>query len=494
MTSRPLSVVPLTVTVFATLAVSPATTPTLPVGTKTVLAEAKLLDTESWVIGGSGNPIPSADGITATSERYVDPSAYPDFSNGQPLFPGQPQFPVDATNALFTPEGLYPITGVKSLEFDPSVAQGITILNDTINKQIAEGNNLVVVGSSQSAVIAGREMQNLLALPKDEQPTADQLSFVLRGDEGNPDGGLLERFGDSSLPPLSAPSLGITFTGQLTPADTPWDTAIYTAEYDGFADFPRYPIDLLSDLNALLGFAFVHTAYSDFTPEQLAKTIELPVTDDYTGHTQYFMIPMENLPLLDPIRLIPMVGNPLADLLQPDLKVLVNLGYGSITDGWDQGPANVPTPFGLFPTDINPADVLTALANGAQQGVQDFFHDLESPSTQGVSDMTTDTADTTTNSLPSFTDIVNTFSGDVATLYAALLPVADIVNALSTTLPAYEASLFAQELSSGDLLDAIGLPIAAAFGLDPLAVGFAADPVLDAITHVLGLPSLLETF
>jgi hypothetical protein len=472
------------------LSVSPA----VPAGTKTVLGQAKLLDTESWIIGGSGNPIPSEDDITATSERYVDPAAYPDFNNGELLFPGQPHFPVDATNALFTPEGLYPITGVKSLELDPSVAQGVTILDDTITKQIADDNHLVVVGTSQSAVIAGREMQDLLNLPESEQPTADQLSFVLRGDEGNPNGGLLERFGDSSLPTLSAPSLGITFSGQLTPADTPWDTAIYTAEYDGFADFPRYPIDLLSDLNALLGFAFVHTSYSDFTTDQLAKTIELPVTDDYTGHTQYFMIPTENLPLLEPIRLIPMVGNPLADLLQPDLKVLVDLGYGSIDHGYDTGPANVPTPFELFPSDIDPADVFTALAHGAQQGVSDFISDLGSSSTDGTADVAGDGADTTANSLPSLTDIVNTVSADVAALQSALLPVADVVNALTTTLPAYEANLFVQELSSGDLLDAIGLPIAAAFGLDPLAIGFAADPILDAATQILGLPSLLDSF
>jgi hypothetical protein len=485
MTSRSLSVVPLAVTVVAAVAVSPTITPAVVSGAKTVLAEAKLLDTEEWYIGGSGDPIPSADTIAA-SQRYVDPS--------QPLFDGQPLFPVDKTNPLFTPEGLYPITGVKSLEFDPSVAQGITILNDTIEKQIAEGNNLVVVGTSQSAVIAGREMQDLLALPKDEQPTAEQLSFVLRGDEGNPDGGLLERFGDSSLPPLSVPSLGITFSGQLTPPDTPWDTAMYTAEYDGFADFPRYPIDLLSDLNALLGFAFVHTAYDDFTPERLAKTIELPVTDDYAGHTQYFMIPTETLPLLQPLLLVPGIGKPLYDLLEPDMRILVNLGYGSITDGWDQGPANVPTPFALFPTDLNWGDVLTALGNGAQQGVQDFMHDLGSLSSQGFSDGSGDVTDSTADSLPSFTDIVNTFSSDLSTAYAALLPVADIVTALSTTLPVYEANLFTQELASGNLLDAIGLPIAASFGLDPLAVGFAADPVIDAVLHIFGLPSLLGEF
>ncbi len=58
------------------------------------------------------------------------------------------------------------------------------------------------------------------------------------------------------------------------------------------------------------------------------------------------MMPSANLPILDPLRLIPIAGQPLYDLLQPDTRILVNLGYGSITDGWNQGPANVELPSG----------------------------------------------------------------------------------------------------------------------------------------------------
>ena len=61
------------------------------------------------------------------------------------------------------------------------------------------------------------------------------------------------------------------------------------------------------------------------------------------------------------------------------MTVLVNLGYGSIADGWDQGPANVPTPFEPFPTDLNWSDVLTALVNGVPQGIQAAIADLENP-------------------------------------------------------------------------------------------------------------------
>jgi hypothetical protein len=480
-TLRSLGVVPLAIADAAALGMAPAITPVLTSGMKTVLAEAKLLDTESWIMGGSGLPIPPPSYLENVSERFINPPAYPDFSGGNPLFDGQPLFPVDKTNPLFTPEGLYPFEGVKELELNPSVAQGVTILDNTITNQIAADNNLVVFGYSQSATISSLEMKNLLALPDDEEPDSSDLSFVLIGDPSNPNGGLLERFGDPSLPPLTIPSLGITFSG-ATPADTPWDTAIYTREYDGFADFPTYPINLLSDINAVLGIAFIHGHYPELTADQIGTAIELPVSDDYTGNTEYFMIPTQTLPLLLPFESIPMIGKPLVDLLEPDLRILVNLGYGDIEHGWDQGPANVATPFQLFP-DVNFNDVMTALSNGAKQGFDAFMSDLSNMTPSSMAEAFAQSGPDTADPA-SFTDIVNAFSGALAHAYAALLPTADIANALITTLPAYEASLFAQEISSGNLLDAIGLPIAAAFALDSVAVGFEARVIENAASGI----------
>lgn len=447
-------------TPLALIAVCAAISPESTIGPKTVPAEPKLVDAESWIMGGSGLPIPPPSYLDALSGLYIDPA--------HTYFDGQPQFPVDVTNPLFTPEGLYPDSGVNSLELDPSLAQGVSILNSTIDSQVADGNNLVVLGYSQSATISTLEMRDLLALPSADQPSAEQLSFVLLGDPNNPDGGVMERF---ALPifgtyPTIA-SLGMTFNG-ATPADIPWDTAIYTQEYDGYADFPRYPIDVLSDLNAVLGIAYVHTEYPDLTATQLASAIELPVSADYTGNTDYFMIPDTELPLLQPLQSIPVIGQPLYDLLEPDMRILVNLGYGDIANGWDSGPADVPTPYGLFPTDLNFGDVLTALESGAQQGIQDFIDDLGSLSSTDAVTPAPETLDT----LPSLTEIVNALSSAASSAYGVLLPIADITNALTTSAPAYMATLFADELAAGDPLDAIGLPIAGLLGLDSVAAGF----------------------
>ncbi len=151
--------------------------------------------------------------------------------------------------------------------------------------------------------------------------------------------------------------------------DAPFDTNIFTIQYDGVADAPQYPIDLPSDLNALLGYFYLHSEYPT-TPDTafnaasvipcptLSTCVTLP-TDG--GTTTYYEMLTQNLPLLDPLRSIPFLGNPMADLIQPDLRVIVDLGYG---DGY----ANVPTPAGLFPL-VNPLTVGGELLTGAEQGV-----------------------------------------------------------------------------------------------------------------------------
>lgn len=61
--------------------------------------------------------------------------------------------------------------------------------------------------------------------------------------------------------------------------------------------------------------------------------------------------------------------------------------------------------------------------------------------------------------------MVNVLSGVASTDYSVVQPTADIVNGLLTTLPAYDVSLFLDGPQSGDLLSAIGDPIAADEGL-----------------------------
>jgi hypothetical protein len=453
--------------------------------TSTMHAPYAYADDTAYVIGGSGTPIPDQSFVDTVEQLFLAPNGYADYT---------PQ-------ALATPEGNSPLyTPVQSLTLDESEAQGVKILNSAILSQTENGNNVVVYGDSQSSTISSMEMANLLTLPESQQPGLDQLAFVLTGDPNNPAGGLFERFDG-----LTIPSIGITFNG-ATPDVYPTD--IFTQEYDGFADFPQYPIDPFSDINALLGVYFVHGTYENLTLQQVTPVadggdaIPLPTDPAFGTETNYYLIPTADLPLLDPVRDIPIVGNPLADLLQPDLTVLVNIGYGNPDFGYSAGPdgylpANEPTPFGLFP-DINLSTVAQDLLTGAQTGLQAFESDISSEisefETGGLSALLGSSSDTGTSSITellttlssdlsspqafstTFTDIVNALSGAAATAYSTLVPAANVANALLLTLPTYDLTLFLNGLEAGSLVDAIGYPIAADEALVPLAglIDFAA--------------------
>ena len=429
------------------------------------------------VLGPSGVPIPSTNYVNTVMDWYVTPNS-----------PGG----VNTPQVIFTPEGLYPITGVKSLPLNTSVDQGMKILSDTLY-QLPFGTPTTVFGYSQSAIL-GALLQSGYISPTSPYtyplpgpiPAGldDSLNFVFVGNEMNPNGGFLSRF-----PDLTLPSLGIPFYG-ATPEDA-YPTTNYTREYDGFADFPRYPLNLLSVLNAGLGIVYVHTKYAPtdtcqtfcLTQQEVVDAVELPTTPGTTTQKYYF-IPTENLPLVEPLRVIPLIGNPIADLIQPVLKVLVNLGYGDPAHGFTsatQPPANVQVPFGLFP-EVSPVEVLSQLVAGVQQGITDFFAAL-GPGGSLVRELSSISLPSLSFSPPTaealipaiqqtVTAVADRISYSIAGLYAALLPTADIINAIVVSLPAYSLNLAldgVQQILGGDLIggliNAVGLPIAANVGL-----------------------------
>jgi PE-PPE domain-containing protein len=441
------------------------------------------------VMGGSGMSIPSQSYIDDVQALYFPSTA---------LFQGQPTFPNAGAQVLPTPEQFYPLTGVNSLPLDTSVSQGVTILNDTIAPQLATNDPVGVFGFSQSAVIASLEMEQL----EQEGLGGAPAQFVLTGDLMNPNGGIFERFDG-----LTLPSLGLNFYGATPANDFP--TTIYTLEYDGYADFPRYPIDILSDLNAIEGMSYVHPTYAELTPGDLA-TSAIKLGTDGATQTTYYMIPTDNLPLLDPLRDIPVLGNPLADLLQPDMTYLVNLGYGDPLYGWSTAPANVATPFGLFPSLSDFEQLPGLLASGTEQGIQNFIGDLTgtgpdpvtlpslssltslldpssgtASATSAVSEPLTASLALASNPALTLTDFANALSTAASTAYGALVPTVDIANALLTSIPAYDASLFLGNLS--DPINAIGLPIAADFGLGTLLGGIELDVVSNAVGSILSV-------
>jgi PE-PPE domain-containing protein len=430
-------------------------------------ADSPLGDGTAFILGGSGLETPGQTYANAIDAEYLAPR---DFTG--------------TTQVLTTPEALYPFLGPFTETFDQSEAQGQQLLDTAILNQIATGdvdaaNPVVVSGWSQSSVISSLLQPELAS----QGVPSDDVHFVLVGDESAPNGGILERFDlpDGTHP--SIPSFGLTFSGPE--ASDLYPTDVYTHEYDGFADFPQYPINPLSDLNAVLGIVFEHVTYPGLTAEQVADAIQLPTSAADTL-TNYYEIPVTTLPLLDPLQLIPFIGNPLADLLNPDLSVLVNLGYGDVDDnylgGWSQGDADVPTTLGFLPSSSVLEQVPQALANGLQQGITDAIKDLTDPNNYVYSlpSWADQLGTTLENILPgtdlsvlsivptTFQDLFDTFPPHTG------FPPLDVATALFITLPEIDYNVFTTELAAGNPVDAIGIPLAADLGILPLALIGAA--------------------
>lgn len=294
-------------------------------------------DDTALIMGYAGTSDPDQTYVTNVMNEFIDPNP-PEFS-GQPVFPGYS--PV----VLSTPEGA---------DFQQVLTQGAADLNQGIMQQLADGNKVVVFGYSESTSIATQEMVNLAALPADQQPNPADLRFVLLEDLNNPDGGFGNRFPyllDGSFP--------------ATPADTAYTTDIYNIEYSGSTDFPQYPSDMLADANAVAGYIDLHPFLlpgwpTGFSASEIAGAVLEPTSPGYDGSTDYFMIPTQDLPLLDGLRA---VDPAMADLIQPDLRVLIDLGYDRT------GYADVTTPADLSMPNIDWTTVDAELALGAQQGM-----------------------------------------------------------------------------------------------------------------------------
>lgn len=313
-------------------------------------------DDVALVMGGTGTPHPPPTYVDAADSVYLQPNGFDGITVPLP------------TKATF-------------LDAEKVLSAETATLTAAIEAQIAAGHGgagdpVYVFGYSGSAALPPEVMA---ALHADGVPS-DAVHFVVIGSPVTPDGGWFTRFdippGSDAISPLNNTPLGHPLPNDLYPTD------VYITEYDPVADFPRYPLNLLSDLNALIGLFYRHLAYMGLSAEQVAQAIPL----DTAGHTltDYYMIPSEYLPLLVPLALVPVIGKPLYDLLEPDARVLVNLGYGSIAHGWDPAPVNVETPISLAQPDVDLGAFLSALAGGFSAGVDAFAKDLVDPATYAI--------------------------------------------------------------------------------------------------------------
>jgi len=292
--------------------------------------------------------------------------------------------------AQFWPIPLPGWGGLSGAKWNDSVGQGVASLATQYGiSSTNPGGQIVIFGYSQGATVSSRYKTYLSSTnPPAVMPEPGALQFVLIGNPNRPNGGVFERLAILGTVPI----LDATF-GQPTPTDTtPLDdgerevnTTDIAFQYDGVADFPKYPINVLADLNALAGFWYVHGTYIDprgdtqtgpwqYTSTEIEGIIK-GCTDNPSGaacqkmpasDTLYVTLPAKSLPLVQPfLDLADATGTgvvikPLVAALQPTLQTLIETGY-------DRSDYSSPSPFGIVPL-VNPITLARDLINDVPEG------------------------------------------------------------------------------------------------------------------------------
>lgn len=212
----------------------------------------------------------------------------------------------------------WPFTGL----FDPTLGKSVQNgTQNTVNafkeaKAEYPDQAVVMIGLSQGAmVLAKTEAQ----LERDGLNTPDTY-YVLVGSPVAYDGGILTRL---RLPGrlVTWLFLGIPPNDQL--GTTPSQTANIVQirqQYDGITDFPDNPLNLLADVNAVLGFFYYHGKYSEVDLQDPTNVI----TTSPSGLTDILI--KRELPLSKFLKDVGVPDN-IVDAITPGLTTLVEQGY-----------------------------------------------------------------------------------------------------------------------------------------------------------------------
>ena len=259
---------------------------------------------------------------------------------------------------LATPEQFWPFTGPNDMSFDISIADGTLDLEQAIASQQTQSgptdNPTVVFGYSQSAAIASAAKRRLADQVANNGTPAAAVSFVILANPNRPNGGINARFAGAVLE-----SLGWTFT-PAAPTDTGFTTIDIARQYDPFADFPTYPLNVIADANAVVALLYGSHDYSGVTLNTADSGYDPRTVVQQYGDTTYYFIPAETLPLLRPLRDLGI--DPLVlDAIEPAVRVLVEFGYDRAISFGQPMPAQLVSP-------ENPDQLNSDLAAAIDQG------------------------------------------------------------------------------------------------------------------------------
>ncbi len=235
----------------------------------------------------------------------------------------------ERTNVAWPMQAL-PITGADSKTLTDSVSEGVTSLDAAIGNaltKIGPNEHVTVVGLSAGSLVADDELRKLLTSAN--APDKSKLTFVVVADSSR------IPINDNRLDPI----VGYQYR---PPVQTKYDTLVVAAEYDGFADFPDRPWNVVAVVNAIAGEIMTHVP-SMFTDLSTVQAQNITVTTNSLGGvtTRYF-VPAAYLPL---VQLFPFLASQ-----ESALRKVVEAGYARNDSKPAGAAAAVAAPSAVSPT------------------------------------------------------------------------------------------------------------------------------------------------
>jgi hypothetical protein len=248
------------------------------------------------------------------------------------------------------PQQARPLTGKNSLTLTDSIKVGTTNLDSAIARSLTEvgpGEKVTVVGLSAGALVVDEQIRLLDS--RTNAPSKTNLDFVV--------------IADSSRAGFNKNRYDATIGYQYrVPVESKYNVTVVTGQYDGYADPPDRPTNLLAVANAIAGSQLVHI------PSMLAPLSAVPASNITTttnakgGVTKSYLVPTKTLPLV--------VLNPRLKAQEASLRKQIDAAYirndpkktpAATLAGPAPAPADSVAPPPANPTPVNADKALDAI-------------------------------------------------------------------------------------------------------------------------------------
>jgi hypothetical protein len=243
-----------------------------------------------------------------------------------PHYPHNPQYFAQYTfKTVPYPQTIGPFSGIGTPTMGQSVATGKAHLLAAIHDT---DGLILAIGNSQGSLPTDAVRAKLENDP--DAPPRSRLSFLVNGDPEQR-GGL---FNVLFAPGTYLPIFDYTVLG---PVESRYDLVVFTYEYDGIADFPDRPWNLLADVNALFGVAYRHAATGSLNPYAIPDEDITVTTNSKGATTTTYLGRAEHLPLTEPLRRLG-VSEDLVNAVDSVLRPIIGRGYSRNDTGPFRGP------------------------------------------------------------------------------------------------------------------------------------------------------------